>query len=142
MTSKEELLNKLMGTEGCWSACDYVDFIIQREKDLMDKALSTKFTYCAYCGEEFAINDGDAKDRVTKHIHECPKHPIADYKAKIVELLVSQKSMLYEIERPLVSITEYWNRAENSSAMSDALYHNIDMAKEALSVIEKMRGEK
>lgn len=45
------------------------------------KLLSNKFTYCAYCGKEFEIDKKGSVEEVTKHIHECDKHPIADYKA-------------------------------------------------------------
>lgn len=32
-------------------------------------------TYCAYCGERFALDD-KAATFVTKHIHTCPDHPM------------------------------------------------------------------
>jgi hypothetical protein len=38
----------------------------------------------------------------------------------------------------LESIVEYWNRAQNTSAMVDALEHNIETAEEALQIREKV----
>uniref|UniRef100_A0A6M3K5Q5 Uncharacterized protein n=1 Tax=viral metagenome TaxID=1070528 RepID=A0A6M3K5Q5_9ZZZZ len=45
-----------------------------------------RITYCAYCGEEFPIDAGGTPDAVSSHIHNCPKHPIQDYKTEIADL--------------------------------------------------------
>lgn len=39
-----------------------------------------KFTYCAYCGEEFPIDSDGTPAAVSAHIQNCPKHPMQDYK--------------------------------------------------------------
>ena len=64
----------------------YADFIIAKQTKLREKLLSDKFTYCSYCGEEFQIDGEDAKEKVTKHILECPKHPIADFREENAKL--------------------------------------------------------
>ncbi len=50
-----------------------------------------KFTYCAYCGEEFPIDaEGDV---VGDHIQTCEKHPIAAYRARIAKLDADNQRM-------------------------------------------------
>lgn len=66
----------------------------------------------------------------------------ATYERQADFIIALETAILEEIEKPLESIVEYWNRSENSSAMSDALYHNIDTAKEALSIIKRRKGWK
>jgi len=34
------------------------------------------FTYCAYCGESFAVDAPNSQDAITKHIANCKKHPM------------------------------------------------------------------
>lgn len=43
-----------------------------------------------------------------------------------------------ELLDALIHIEEYWNRDQNDTAMSDALWHIIDVAQEAIA---KARGE-
>ena len=45
-----------------------------------------RLTYCAYCGEEFPIDANGTPEAVSNHIHNCPKHPIQDYKAEMERL--------------------------------------------------------
>ena len=45
-----------------------------------------RITYCAYCGAEFPIDAGGTPEAVSNHIHNCPNHPIQDYKAEIERL--------------------------------------------------------
>jgi len=45
-----------------------------------------RLTYCAYCGEEFPIDADGTPEAVSNHIHNCPKHPIQDYKVEIEQL--------------------------------------------------------
>ena len=49
-------------------------------------------THCAYCGEDFLLDTVTA-DQVGEHIQNCPKHPIADYKAKIASLQSRLKAL-------------------------------------------------
>ncbi len=46
---------------------------------------SENATHCAYCGEEFPLDNVTA-DQVGEHIDKCPKHPIAALKKQIAEL--------------------------------------------------------
>ncbi len=41
-----------------------------------------KETYCAYCGERFPLDAPDSSDEVTKHIYECPSHPLQQSQAE------------------------------------------------------------
>jgi hypothetical protein len=45
------------------------------------------------------------------------------------------KSTLASVRDSMESIIEYWNGAENSMAMSDALDHNIEEATKALAIL-------
>ena len=40
-----------------------------------------KFTYCAYCGEEFPIDAEGTPEAVSNHIRTCPKHPLSQARA-------------------------------------------------------------
>jgi len=55
-----------------------------------------RLTYCAYCGEEFPMDAGGTPKAVSNHIHNCPKHPIQDYKAEI-ERLKAQLNKVVEL---------------------------------------------
>jgi len=78
--------------------------LTERIADIKDD----KFTYCAYCGEEFPIDVGG--DVIDDHIKTCEKHPIAVYKA----------------ENQRLQAEEQFGREENAR-LSDAA---IDTAKE------------
>ena len=52
--------------------------------------------------------------------------------------LADRKAILDKVKAEMESIIEYWNRAENSTAMSDALYHNIECAKKVLNLADEM----
>jgi RNA polymerase-binding transcription factor DksA len=45
-----------------------------------------RFTHCAYCGAEFPL-DSVTAEQIGEHIHNCPKHPIAVYKARLSHLM-------------------------------------------------------
>lgn len=55
-------------------------------KDRIADLKADRLTYCAYCGEDFPIDAGGTPKAVSEHIHNCPKHPIQDYKAEIEQL--------------------------------------------------------
>ena len=63
----------------------YNDVVAERDAAL---ALN-KRTYCAYCGEEFDIEDDAVK--VTNHIYACNKHPMRDAEAERDAALVDCK---------------------------------------------------
>ena len=60
------------------------------------------FTYCAYCGKEFEIDGKYLTEEVAKHIHECEKHPIQNYKAETEKLRKENE----ELKAELASIRE------------------------------------
>ena len=51
------------------------------------------FTYCAYCGEQFPLDDGGATN-VGKHIAICPKHPMRDVEAERDALKVELQRLI------------------------------------------------
>jgi len=51
------------------------------------------------------------------------------------------EKFIRDLEGILININEYWNRDENFSAMSDACYHNIDAAEEAINRIKLFLGD-
>ena len=55
-----------------------------------------RLTYYAYCGEEFSIDAEGTPDAVSNHIHNCPKHPIQDYKTEIADLKEAVKVEIKE----------------------------------------------
>lgn len=80
---------------------------IERLNDEIKKMLAV--TWCSYCGLTITIDD-EAASKISAHIQECPKHPIAGYKAEIARLkstddehrnlmLQQQQEMADEIER-------------------------------------------
>jgi len=54
----------------------------------------------------------------------------------------SQKELLRKAVDGLESISEYWNKDENSRAMEDACNHNVRVAEETLTEIRKVMEEK
>ena len=45
---------------------------------LRDQIENPKMTYCAFCGEQYDIEDREkAIELITEHVQVCPKHPIA-----------------------------------------------------------------
>jgi len=75
-----EIITKLIA--GSISPAEARDLIESRIADLK----ADRFTYCAYCGEEFTIDAGGTPEAVSEHIHNCPKHPIQDYKTEMERL--------------------------------------------------------
>ena len=45
-----------------------------------------KFTYCAYCGEQFPADGDDSTDLISEHIATCPKHPMREAEARVAGL--------------------------------------------------------
>jgi hypothetical protein len=50
-------------------------------------------TYCAYCGERFALDD-KAATFVTEHIRTCPDHPMRAIEAERNELLAALEALI------------------------------------------------
>lgn len=92
---KDELLRQLYNKES-----------LRSENERLKSA-----THCAYCGEEFPLDTVTA-DQVDEHIHRCPKHPIAVYRAEIESL----RSKLAEAETQL----EAWQSTFKTSQLSHA----------------------
>lgn len=87
--------------------CDYMieDLIFNKIielETLIQGAMDNKFTYCAYCGKEFNIEKNGATEEVSRHIHECKKHPIADYK-EVLRKIARCKKIDFEYIQELVS---------------------------------------
>jgi len=98
--------------------------LTERENEICLKAgeiaelKNDKFTYCAYCGKEFEIEKEGAVEEVSKHIHECEKHPIADYRKQIASLqnqLTETREASWEIQRQNRELKEQSNRFDNES---------------------------
>lgn len=116
----------------------------------IEKHLADKFTYCAYCGKEFEIDKEGSNEEVSKHIHLCERHPIADYKAEIEKLLKQKQAWLdglpskEEIEKILkesstfsVQNTHYAEPPKFCFLFDDAIRNSI-----AQAISERIKGEK
>ena len=60
-----------------------------KEQEIIDlkKQIENRPTYCAYCG--FTVENDPDGSIISEHIHNCPKHPIAQYKKKILEYQIA-----------------------------------------------------
>jgi hypothetical protein len=141
--TREELIQELERIDSDFSMShrQLAEYILSREQELRDKLLSDKFTYCAYCGQEFNIGGEEAKAEVGKHIHNCEKHPISEYKAKIAELQELQKLLLEKIGNPLMefkanTIADY-EKTYGCDPLEWGICDGEKAIDEALAIIEK-----
>lgn len=103
------------------------DFEASRDewKDRAEKAeAAINFTYCAYCGKEFPMDD-DASD-VSEHIATCPKHPMRDVETRLAEVTAGYEArgktidaMTEDIEEMIKSLDEAEARAEKAEVRAD-----------------------
>lgn len=134
MSERQELIKEFKSAftnsqRPAWEV--YADLVIARE----EKLLSDKFTYCAYCGKEFPIEDAGAKEQVLAHIRECPNHPIADYRAEIERLLAGRKAVLERVRKPLA---DYLNARTHFTADDKSLPFRI--IEETVGEIDRALG--
>ena len=94
-----------------------------KDKELMDKGIEWAVAGKKLCEEL------QAELAMVRRNHE--------------EIYQSQDKRIAELEGALEHIIEYWNKDENSTAMSDALWHILETAEQALKdkPDEKSKGE-
>lgn len=92
-----------------------------------------KTTYCAYCGKEFPVEAEGTVEAVSEHIHNCPLHPIQDYKA---EFLKQKLAFVDEILKHQL--------VEQVPGTSESLIYPAEIAKQEWwqSLRAKFLGEK
>lgn len=56
--------------------------VAQLEGELAEMRRKYKFTYCAYCGQEFEIDAPNCAGAVGQHIRTCEKHPMRRVEAE------------------------------------------------------------
>jgi hypothetical protein len=61
----------------------------EAERDRLKEDIENpKMTYCAFCGEAYDIQDREkALELITEHVSVCPKHPIAELRARHAALV-------------------------------------------------------
>jgi hypothetical protein len=68
-------------------ASDYRALEADRDK-WKDQVENPKVTYCAFCGQEYDIDDREkALELIVKHVIECEQHPYAAIKRKLAALV-------------------------------------------------------
>jgi chromosome segregation ATPase len=104
--------------------------VIALQKKCADEQVKLKelenTTYCAYCGERFALDD-KAATFVTKHIHTCPDHPMRAIEAEL-DALQSEKESLED------AIAIYKNSIKDCKQKRDELQTNLDKAEAELKI--------
>lgn len=71
----------------------YDDVVAERDAALTKVAEMEQTTYCAYCAQQFTLDD-NAAAKVTEHIYTCDKHPMRDVEQQRDQL----RKVLVEIE--------------------------------------------